>query len=298
MNVTVFGGAGFLGSHVADALTDRGYKVKIFDRKKSLYLKKNQQMIEGDILDAEAVRKAVADADYVYNFIAIADLDEANLDPMQTAKINIVGNINILEAIKKTKVKRFIFSSSIYVYSDAGSFYRSSKQACELFIENYQKAFGLDYTVLRYGSLYGPRSNEQNWVYRILKQALFEKKIIREGNGEEIREYIHVYDAARLSVDILEEEFRNRHIIITGNERMRIKDLMTMIQEILKGDVELQFLPTKINEHYEITPYVFKPQLAFKLHASEFVDMGQGMIEILNDIHKDSSANPMNSSRG
>ncbi len=285
MKVTVFGGAGFLGSHVADALTARKHQVLIFDCVKSPHLQKSQKMIVGDVMDLKAVQQAVKDADVVYNFTAVADIDEASQKPLETAKINIIGNINILEAIKNKKIKRFVYSSSIYVYSDTGSFYRSSKQASELFIEDYHKAYGLDYTILRYGSLYGPRTDEKNWVYRALKQALLENKITRHGDGEEIREYIHVLDAARLSVDILDAEYRNRCLIVTGNEQMKIKDLMTMMKEILKGKVKLEFLCAKNHSHYEITPYIFNPRLATKIRGKEHLDMGQGMLNILSEIH-------------
>ena len=286
MKTIIFGGSGFLGSHVADVLTDRGYDVLIFDKVYSPYLKKGQKMILGDILDERAVHAAVQGTDYVYNFSALADIDEAHILPIETVKVNVLGNVNILEASKNAKVKRFVYSSSIYVFGDAGSFYRSSKQSAELFIENYQKIYGLDSTILRYGSLYGPRSNENNWIYRILKQALLEKKITRHGDGEEIREYIHVQDAARLSVDILKDEYRNRRVIITGNDQMKIKDLLTMVREILKNDVKIEYLPAKENEHYTITPYVFNPQLAMKIHGSEYVDMGQGFLNILAEIYK------------
>lgn len=286
MNITIFGGAGFLGSHVADALTERGHNVLIFDQVKSPYLKKSQTMMVGDVLDEKSVKQAVADADIVYNFIALADIDQAWERPVETARINILGNMHILEATRKAKAKRFVFSSSIYVYSDAGSFYRSSKQACELFIEDYQKMYNLDYTILRYGSLYGPRANEHNWIYRTLKQALTEKKMTREGDGEEIREYIHVYDAAKLSCDILKEEYKNRSLIITGNIQIKIKDLLVMIKEILKGDVDINYVPAKSKEHYEITPYVFNPKVATKIGNSEYLDMGQGILNILIEIHK------------
>lgn len=285
MNIIVFGGSGFLGSHVADVLTSRGHKVIIFDKIPSPYLLKDQEMIVGDVLDEKAVRQAVHGADIIYNFIALADIDEAYLRPVETTKVNVLGNVNILEAAKEEKVKRFVFSSSVYVYSDAGSFYRSSKQACELFIESYQKVYGLDFTILRYGSLYGLRSDERNWMYRILKQAIEEKKITREGDGEEIREYIHVQDAARLSVDILTEHYKNRRVIISGNERMKVKDLLVMIKEMLKNDIEIEYLPIKRGEHYEITPYVFNPQMATKIQSNEYLDMGQGILHILGHLY-------------
>lgn len=286
MKVTVFGGSGFLGSHVADVLTEAGHKVIIFDQETSAYLQNGQEMIVGDVRDRGAVRKAVEGCDIVYNFSALSDIDEANVKPVETAEINIIGNVNILDAAKEANVNRFVFSSSIYVYSDAGSFYRSSKQACELYVENYQKVFGLDYTIVRYGSLYGSRSDERNWIYRILKQALTEKRIIREGDGEEIREYIHVQDAAKLTVDILDDQYKNRPVIITGNEQIKIKDLLKMVQEILKNEVEVEFVPSKHSQHYEITPYVFNPQMATKISGNEHLDMGQGILHILSEIHK------------
>ena len=286
MNITVFGGSGFLGSHVADALSENGHKVLIFDKVKSAYLQDSQVMMVGDVLDEKVVQKAVEGADVVYNFIALADIDQAWERPVETARINVLGNMHILEASRKANVKRFVFASSIYVYSDAGSFYRSSKQACELFIEDYQKTFNLDYTILRYGSLYGPRANEHNWIFKTLQQALTEKKMTREGDGEEIREYIHVYDAAKLSCDILKEQYKNRSLIIAGNTQIKIKDLLIMIKEMLKGDVEIQYVPAKLKEHYKITPYVFNPKIATKISSTEYLDMGQGLLNILTEIHK------------
>jgi len=286
MKVIVFGGSGFLGSHVADELTRRGHGVTIYDRTRSAYLKGNQTMIEGDIMDLKAVCRAAEGKDIVYNLVALSDIDEAATRPVETAEVNIMGNVHVLEAARLTGAKRLIFSSSIYVYSDAGAFYRSSKQACELFIENYQKVYNLDYTILRYGSLYGPRTDERNWIYRILKQALLEKKIVRKGDGEELREYVHVEDAAKLSVDILDEHYKNRCMIITGERQMKIRDLLMMIKEILKGEVDIEFQPAKFNEHYEITPYVFNPQIAKKIFGNEHVDMGQGIIDILSELHQ------------
>lgn len=292
MNITVFGGSGFLGSHVADVLTARGHNVLIFDKIRSSYSQKGQMMLVGDVLDEKMVSKAVAGADVVYNFIALADIDQASEQPLETTRINVLGTMHILEAVRKANVKRFVFSSSVYVYSDAGSFYRSSKQACELFIEDYQKIYNLDYTILRYGSLYGPRANEHNWIFKTLKQALMEKKMVREGDGEEIREYIHVYDAAKLSCDILKDEYKNRSLIIAGNTQIKIKDLLVMIKEILRGDVAIHYVPAKMKEHYEITPYVFNPKVAAKIGSTEYLDMGQGILNILKEIHQEYIVSP------
>ncbi|MBN1693512.1 MAG: NAD-dependent epimerase/dehydratase family protein [Dehalococcoidales bacterium] len=286
MKAIVFGGSGFLGSHVADALTGAGYETTVFDVAASPYLQKSQQMITGNILDKKAVEKAVAGCDVVYNFAGMADLNRAHEKPVETIESNVLGNTIILEACRLNKVKRFVFASTIYVYSSAGSFYRSSKQACELIIENYHEVFGLPYTILRYGSLYGPRAGETNWIYSALKQALTEGKIIRPGDGEEVREYIHVEDAARSSVMILDGEYENESVIIAGQQSMKLKDIMVMIKEILQNKIELEFVPASSNLHYSITPYKFNPKIARRLILNSYMDLGQGLLQCLDEVYK------------
>ena len=84
--------------------------------------------------------------------------------------INIGGNVNVLEAIRRSDVERYVFASSIYVASEAGSFYRVSKQSCELYIEEYRREYGTPpYTILRYGTLYGRRAGPTNSVHHYLQ---------------------------------------------------------------------------------------------------------------------------------
>lgn len=285
--VVVFGGSGFLGSHVADALTSAGYNVTIYDIRPSPYLRDSQQIIAGDILDRAKVEETVKGCDFVYNFAGITDINEASQRPLESIEYNILGNSIVLEACRKALVKRFVFASSLYVYSKAGSFYRSTKQACELIIENYHEMFGLPYTILRYGSLYGSRSDERNWIHKILKQAIKEGKIVREGDGEEIREYIHVNDAAKISVDILAEEFINQHVIISGNQQMKIRDLLLMIKELFDNKIEIMYIPPQHNSHYEITPYTFAPKIARRIVSKSYLDMGQGILECIEKIYRE-----------
>jgi len=286
MNIVVFGGSGFLGSYVADALTDSGYDVTIYDLKPSQYLRNTQRVIVGDILDQAGVEKAVRGCDIVYNFAGIADIAEASDKPLESVKFNILGNSIILEACRKAGVKRFVFASSLYVYSKAGSFYRSTKQACELLIENYHEVFGLSYTILRYGSLYGPRAFKGNFIHEILTQALTEGKITRKGDGEELRDYIHVKDAARGSVEILSDEFANQHVILVGQQQMRIKDLLFMVKEMFDNKIEVEYLPPTNSYHYEITPYSFAPKIGKRLMSKTYLDLGQGILDCIYDIYK------------
>ncbi len=291
--VIVFGGAGFLGSHTADALSDAGYEVTVFDARQSPYLRSDQRGVRGDIRDAAAVEAAMKGCDVVYNFAGLADIDEARKRPLDTIRLNIEGNAMLLDVAARLGVQRYVFASSIYVYSEAGSFYRVSKQACELYIEEYQRRFGLNYTILRYGTLYGRRADDRNSIHRYLKKALLQRRIDCVGTGEELREYIHVSDAARASAQILHGDFANQHVILTGHHPTRFRDLLVMIREIVGEDVNVNLQSpardgSRVGEsaHYSLTPYNFRPKIGRKLVSDLYLDMGQGLLDVLEEIYQ------------
>lgn len=287
----VLGGSGFLGSFVADALSEAGHKVRVFDKVTSPYLRKDQEMIVGDLLDFQAVKKAAAGCTYVYNFAGVADIAESREKPVDTSAINVLGNTHALEAARLGGAKRFIFASTVYVFSEAGSFYRASKQSCERFVEAYHDEFGLNYTILRFGSLYGRRAKDWNGIYVLLKEAIEKKAIVYKGNPDAMREYIHVKDAAQLSVKILSEEYSNRHIIITGHERLSVKSLLRMIAEMVPGEVETKFEDIKGDGRYVMSPYSFNPKIGYKLVANDYIDIGQGLLDCLAELHEQGHKN-------
>jgi UDP-glucose 4-epimerase len=294
MKAIVFGGSGFLGSHVADELSERGYKVVVYDRHESPYIRKDQEMIVGDILDREKVAGHVEGCNCVYSFAGVAGITDARRNPVEAIETNVLGTTHIADACRQHSVKRFVFASTVYVYSDLAPFYRSSKQACELIIEDYQKAYGLDYTILRYGSLYGRRANHFNYIYSIIQQAIEEGKIIRKGDGEEIRDYIHVEDAAKSSVDILTDEYKNQYVILTGTQSIKVRNLLYMIKEIFNGKIEIDFTSQSEEGHYQITPYSFRPRVAKKIIRDSYYDLGQGLLDIVYEVFaKKSGSEPM-----
>jgi UDP-glucose 4-epimerase len=291
MRALVLGGSGFVGSHVAEALSHAGHDVTVFDAAQSPWLRDDQRFVLGDITDFDSVAEAVADQEVIYNFAGLADIDESRTRPLDTVRVNVAGNANVLEAARQAGILRYVFASSIYVASEAGSFYRVSKQACELYIEEYRREFGTPaYTILRYGTLYGRRAGETNSVHRYLRQALRERRVTAHGTGDELREYIHVEDAARLSVDVLADEFVDQQVVLTGHHPMRFHDLLVLIREIVGPDVELDLRPPgpadelPSSAHYAITPYTFRPRLARKLVSNYYTDMGQGLVDCLQDI--------------
>ncbi len=287
MNVTVFGAAGFLGSHVCDKLSEAGHSVTLVDIRPSPWLRSGQSMITGDILDEAMVARAVAGADAVYNFAGIADIGEAGDRPIDTVKYNVLGNVVILEACRREKTPRFMFASSLYVYSKDGGFYRCSKQASELYIENYHRMHGQEYTILRYGSLYGPRTDKRNAIYRFVREALETGRISYFGKPTALREYIHVEDAALCTVEALQPQYANEHLVLSGTQPMRVGDLLKMIAEMLGRDIPFDFLAEGQTGHYEITPYSFNPQIGKKMTPRLTMDLGQGILHMIEQVHKE-----------
>ena len=285
--VTVIGGSGFLGSHVADQLSDAGFRVRIYDRTPSRWARPDQDVILGDLSDPALLDRAIAGAIAVFNFAAIADLNDALDRPVETVQVNVLGNVRVLEACRAHAVQRFIYASTVYVYSREGGFYRCSKQAAEHYVEEYQRAYGLDYTILRYGSLYGPRADASNGLLRIVRDALRTSTISYEGNPESVREYIHVEDAARASVVAMGEEFRNQSIVLTGHEPTRVHDLLKMLAEMLGiPDSRVGFRNEAYAGHYVRTPYAYQPKLGRKYTPPLHVDLGQGLLELIDEVRK------------
>jgi UDP-glucose 4-epimerase len=284
----VIGGSGFIGSHVSDHLSDAGYQVTIYDRNQSDWLRSDQEMVVGDILDSEKIDNTIQGSEVVYNFAALADLNQALEQPRKTIEINILGNFNVMEACHAHNVKRFVYASSVYVHSREGGFYRCSKQASEAYVEEYQKIYGLEYTILRYGSLYGPRADESNGLYRVVQSALKNKVISYKGNIDAMREYIHVEDAARASIDALNAKFINESVVLTGQEPMRVIDMLKMLAEILGLSTDsVEFSENKYAGHYVRTPYAYQPKLGRKYIPPMHVDLGQGLLQVINEFNQD-----------
>ena len=285
-NILVVGGSGFVGSHTADILSKNAHKVTILDKTHSKWLKSDQKMIVGDMMEQDILDSSMKEIDYVYYFAGIADIGEAKSNPYKTIEINIMGLTKALEAAVKNNVKKFIFASTMYVYSSHGSFYRATKQAAEIIIETYHENYGIEYVFLRYGSLYGPRSQNWNGIKRFAKQVIEKGSLEYSGNGSEVREYIHVQDAANLSVKVLEDKYKNKAVTITGQQSIKVSDMFTMIFEIEGKKVNIKYLDKHIDtSHYGNTPYRYTPKPSMKITPTEFVDLGQGILNIIEEIH-------------
>ena len=287
--VLVFGGFGFLGHYLVNELLNRGYEVTVADIHENEKLESNITYIKCDITSKENVENVFKNKqfDVVYNLAGFANLDTAVKYPIETIQLNVIGNMHILEQCVKNNISRFVYASSAYAMSNKGSFYGISKLASEKIVEEYLKKYSLPFTILRYGSVYSEKSYDNNYIYNLVKSAVLEGEINHNGDGNELREYIHAADASKLSVDVIEsEDFKNLHVILTGNERMKRSDLFNMVKEILNDQVEIKYKNDGYHNHYNFTPYSFEPSVSRKLSANPHIDMGQGLLECVRSVHK------------
>lgn len=260
--VLVFGGSGFLGHYLVKELQKRGYEVTVADIRQDDSIE--VKYVKCDISKREEVESVFESDDFqiVYNLAGLANIDRAIENPLKTMDLNIIANIYMLEASLKYGIKKFIYASSAYAMSNKGSFYGISKLASEKIIEEYNKKYGLSFVILRYGSVYSERSYDNNYIYNLVKTAVKEGVINHKGDGQEIREYIHAADAAKLSVDIIESnKFLDTHVILTGTERMKRIELFSMIKEIMNSDLTINCSDSgEYKNHYKFTPYSFTPR--------------------------------------
>ena len=287
MKITITGGSGFLGSHVADELSKIGHEVKIFDKKKSKWLKSDQKMYVGDILNQRSLERAVKGADIVFHFAALSDLEEAFNEPIKSVNINVLGTVQALELCKKHKVKRFVYASTIYVNSTDGGFYRSSKKAAEDYVEEYRKKYQLNYTVLRFGSLYGLRSNNKNGVTKIIKNAIKSRKVSYAGSNRSVREYISVSDAAKACCKIIKNKYKNKHINITGKKKIKVSIFLKRLAKILKISKKIEFKNKKTTGHYTVSPFTYKPKSGKKFVFDKSANFFDEITLLVNSIRKD-----------
>ncbi len=279
--ILIIGGSGFLGSHVSDSLTEKGFQVTIFDQKKSKFISKEQEFIQGSFLDRNKLDDSISKNDYVYHFGGIADIGESSLNPIETISTNVLGTSYILESCKNHNIKKFIFSSSIYVFSRLGSFYSVSKRACEDMIRTYQSEASLSYVIARYGSLYGPRAQNWNGLRKYVHEIVENKSISYSGTGKEKRDYIHVKDAANISSLLINEEYENTAVYVSGHQTLTSAELLSMVFEICGYEEKIKFENIENEFHYKISPYSHDPLPSIKIIPDNFIDLGQGILELV-----------------
>ena len=286
--ILIFGSSGFLGQHLV-SLLKKDNEIIQFDINSSEDSICDSNFIQGSILDTELVLTAAKDVDIVYHFAAMTDLDIVNNNPAKAIEVNIAGTSNILDACIKEKVERFIFSSSVYVYSQFGGVYKSTKQACELLIEDFDKMHGLNYTILQLGSVYGPGAKQTNLISRLIKEALTTDQFQHSGSGVEERQYIFVKDVVNALINIANSQYKNKKVILLGSESVRISQLMEMISSQLEKDIYKMFKKDGYGIHYKSSPFQTDPKGAIYYKLESPTPLKDGLRETIKFIQEELS---------
>ena len=285
--VLIIGGSGFLGSHVADELIKKNFKVTIIDINHPKNMDKKKKFVKVNNRDISLISKEIKKSNIIYYFADIADIRFAKDNYMKTINNNILNLTKILDSCKKSKIDNFIYASSLYVYSEAGSFYRASKQCAEILVKEFSRIGNFNYKFLRFGSLYGENAQSWNGISQFIDQINKKGFIQYKGNGKEIRDYIHVKDAAKLSVKILERKIDEKAISIFGQKSISVDQLFDLMFEISGKRKKVKYL-NKINadDHYGYSPYRFIPENSIKLSSDTSIDLGEGLLRLFNNNEK------------
>ena len=280
--ISVLGGSGYIGSHLCDLLSDKGFYVKIFDIKKSHWLKKNQKMYIGNLLQKKKLVNAIKNSEYVFNFAALSNIDYVSNQPYQSALVNILGTINVLEVCKKNNVKKLIHASSIYANSEQGGFYGCSKKAAEDYIERYYEKYKLNFTILRFGSLYGGRATKDNGLQKLITEAKKNRRIVYAGTKKAARKFIYINDAAKACLNSLKKKYDNRYLTITGKQAIKITELVNILKKSLKINAkDVSYLNIKNNIHYANEPSLYIPRKGTKLTFGSKVNFKKNLKKLI-----------------
>jgi len=257
MKVLVTGGSGFIGSHVVDKLRVKGIEVRVFDMVMPTF-RKDIEFYQGSLLDFDAVRMAMSGIEAVFHLAAIADVKEVYEDPHYAEAINVRGTINVLEAARKSKLRRVVYGSTTWVYSEVAEqyvdeqtplhapahLYTATKIASEYYCQSYSKLYNLPVTILRYGIPYGPRARDGAVVPIFVGKALRGESLTLAGDGGQFRKFVYVEDLAEGNVLALKSVAANKIYNLDGNEKVTIKQIAEAVQKNI-GNVAIEYISAR-----------------------------------------------------
>ena len=264
MRSIVTGGSGFIGSHVVDKLIEAGHEVIVLDYGVKPH-RDDLVFVNVDIADYSSVSEVTNGVDYIFHLAAVSNVNHVFEKPVYSVKTNVIGTMNLLEAARRNKVKRFFFASTVWVYTGcngvyineeapffmpgAGHIYSSSKIASEFFIHDYQKLYDLSFTILRYGIPYGPRMRMELVIPIFLEKAFKDDPITITGDGSQYRNFIYVEDLADAHILALKPEGENQIFNLEGIRRISIKEVADTIQKLAPNNVKIEYLPARPGDY-------------------------------------------------
>ena len=252
----VTGGAGFIGSHIVDALLERGDEVHVVDdlsAGKREYVNPKASFYKLDIRDREALISACAGADHIFHVAALPRVQFSIENPLETHEVNVTGTLNVLYAAAENRVKKVVFSSSSSVYGDQDTMplvetmsanpkspYALHKYIGERYCSVWSEVFSVPTVSLRYFNVYGPRQTADGSyplvTARFLKQREEGEKLTITGDGEQTRDFTHVRDVVRANLLAADSEAVGRGEAINIGAGSNIS--INRIAELVGGEVE------------------------------------------------------------
>lgn len=253
----ITGGAGFIGSNIAEVLVKNGHRVRILDnfytgKKENLASISNDvELIEGDLRDIDTVIKAMSGISYVFHYGAIASVQISIADPIGSNATNIGGTLNVLTAARKSGVLKVVLASSSSVYGDDPrlpkneemkpvplSPYALHKLAGEVYGRQFSTLFGLSTVSLRFFNVYGPKQDPQGLysavIPKFLTLAMADEAPIIYGDGNQTRDFIHIDDVVRANLLSLDAtDLSGAQINIASGKGLSLNEFVTTLSEVL-----------------------------------------------------------------
>ena len=256
MKVLVTGGAGFIGSHVVDIFIENGYDVSVVDNLSTGHRKNvNPKAIfyEVDLADSEALAEVFEKEkpDYVLHIGGQVNVRKSVNDPVGDLKTNILGTLNIVECCRRFAVKKMVYaSSSGVVYGEPKKIpvsendplnpicpYGASKLSAEFYIKVYAFLYNLDYVILRYSNVYGPRQDpdgEAGVMCIFADKMLKGKEVVIFGDGTQTRDFVYVWDVARANLMAVEKESSSKIFNLGTGTQITINKVYEELSRIIK----------------------------------------------------------------
>ena len=296
MKVLVTGGAGFIGSHVVDLLLENGYEVVVVDNLSSgraANLNPKAKFYRLDIRDSELAKVFETEQpDFVSHHAAQVDVRRSVADPMYDASVNVLGSINVLECARKVPVKRFIYiSTGGAVYGEPEYLpcdenhpihpicqYGASKHIVEHYLFMYQWMYGMNYTVLRYPNVYGPRQDphgEAGVVAIFTGKMVQGEPVVINGDGEQTRDFLFVGDCARANLLALRVEHENGLYNLATGQATSINEIYQTLKDITHYPREAEYGPAKLGETRHI--YLTADKAGKHLGWEQTVSLAEGL---------------------
>ncbi|MBC8015171.1 MAG: NAD-dependent epimerase/dehydratase family protein [Sporomusaceae bacterium] len=271
MKVLVTGGAGFIGSHVVDKLRQENCEVIIVDNLSTGLqenLHKSASFVQMDIRSSKLLELFIAEKfDYVIHLAAQTMVHKSLEMPDYDCDINISGTVNVLEACRKTNVKRVVFSSTAAVYGNVESlpivetsttaptsFYGLSKWTCENYLALYHQVYGLDYVALRYANVYGERQGDggEGGVISIFARKIHSgEPVVIFGDGSQTRDFIYVGDIAAANYQSLTAVHGNHVYNISTQTETSVTTLIEYMGKVAGKAVNKVYSPLREGDIYK-----------------------------------------------